>query len=83
MGHILDRCDVIDLLEESARLRRVLNVELKGGRHFVDEAADVVTEDHEDWAVFRAHERVRVADISFCGPVDTPDPSYRGKTRGA
>jgi Rho-binding antiterminator len=80
MGHLLDRCDVIDLLEESARLGRTLIVELKGGRRFVDQARDVVTEDHEDWVVFRDHDRVRVADISFCGPPDTPEPSYRGKT---
>jgi transcriptional antiterminator Rof (Rho-off) len=80
VGHILDRCDLIDVLEESVRLRRKLVVELKGGRQFVDEARDVVTEEHEEWAVFRAHERVRVADISFCGPAEHPEPSYRGKT---
>ena len=38
MGHILDRCDMLDV-----------------------------------------HDRIPVADISFCGPAEQPEPSYRGK----
>jgi transcriptional antiterminator Rof (Rho-off) len=80
VGHLLDRCDKLDVLEESARLHRSLVVELKGGRRFVDQARDVVTQDREDWALFRAHDPVRVGDITFCGPAQPVEPSYRGKT---
>jgi Rho-binding antiterminator len=80
VGHLLDRCDVLDLLKESARLHRSLVVELKGGRRFVDQARDVVSENREEWVVFRAHDRVPVRDIAFCGPAQPVEPSYRGKT---
>ena len=43
MGHIIDRCDVIDVLEESARLHRRVLVTLKHGHHFVDETRAVET----------------------------------------
>jgi len=79
MGHLLDRCDVLDVLEESARMHRAVLVELKSGRHFVDQVRDVVTDGDGEWAVFRAHDRLRIADISFCGPAEPPEPSYRGK----
>jgi hypothetical protein len=79
MGHILERCDIVDVLEESVRLRRALVVELKGGHRFVDEVRDVVTDDQGEWAVFRDHDRLPVAEISFCGPAEPPEPSYRGK----
>ena len=80
MGHMLDRCDVIDLLEESTRLKRTLIVELKDGHRFEDEARDVFTDDRrEEWAVFRAHEQVPVRHISFCYPATPPETSYRGK----
>ena len=81
MGHLLDRCDVLDLLEESTRLKRPLVVELKDGSRFVDEARDIVVDDdREEWAVFHVHEQVRVRHISFCGPASPPEPSYRGKS---
>lgn len=81
MGHLLDRCDVLDLLEESTRLKRAMIFELKDGRRFVDEASDVVLDaDREEWAVFRAHEQVPVRHIAFCGPAEPPEPSYRGKS---
>ena len=79
MGHLLDRCDVLDVLEESARMHRAVLVKLKGGRHFVDQVREVVTDGDGEWAAFRTHDRVQVADISFCGPAEPPEPSYRGK----
>jgi hypothetical protein len=79
VGHVVERCDIIDELEASARLGRPLAVTLKHGRHFVDQARDVITEGQDEWAVFRSHESVRVADISACGPAEPPEPSYRGK----
>jgi transcriptional antiterminator Rof (Rho-off) len=80
MGHLMDRCDVIDVLEESVTLRRPVTVELKGGRHFVDQPRDVVTADHQDWVQFREHEQVAVEDIAFCAPAEPVEPSYSGKT---
>jgi transcriptional antiterminator Rof (Rho-off) len=53
MSHVIERCDVLDVLEESARLHRSVQVQLKDGRHFVDRARDVVTADDGEWAVFR------------------------------
>lgn len=79
MSHTVERCDIIDILEESVRMRRSVSVTLRDGRHFVDEARDVVTEEQGEWAVFRAHDRVLVDDISSCAPAQPPEPSYRGK----
>jgi transcriptional antiterminator Rof (Rho-off) len=72
MGHLMDRCDVIDVLESSAKLHRAVTVELKNGRKFVDQAKDVVTEaDSPEWVQFR--------DIVFCAPADPPSSSYDAK----
>jgi hypothetical protein len=69
----MDRCDVIDVLEASAKLRRTVTVELKNGHKFVDQAKDVVTEpDSPEWVRFRDHDRVIVDDIVFCTPADPP-----------
>ncbi|HVT08620.1 MAG TPA: hypothetical protein VHO67_14280 [Polyangia bacterium] len=75
----MDRCDVIDVLEESVTLRRPVTVELKGGGHFIDQPRDVVTADKQEWVQFRDHDQVAVADIAFCAPAEVPEPSYRGK----
>jgi hypothetical protein len=79
VGHLLDRCDLIDILEESVRLHRPVMVELKDGRSFVDEARDVTDGAAGDWAIFRLHDRVPLGEISFCGPAEPPANSYRGK----
>jgi hypothetical protein len=67
MGHVMDRCDYLDVLEESVTLKRPIQVELKGGKRFVDAVKELVTAGGEDWAVFRDHDRVAVSEISFCG----------------
>jgi transcriptional antiterminator Rof (Rho-off) len=80
MGHLMDRCDVIDVLESSAKLKLTVTVELRSGRKFVDQAKDVVTEpDSPEWVQFRDHDRVIVDDIVFCAPVAPPSSSYDGK----
>ena len=79
MGHIIDRCDVIDVLEESARLHRRVLVTLKHGHHFVDETRAVETTPDGEWAVFRDHDRILVDDIASAGPAEPPENSYRGK----
>ncbi|HXT97406.1 MAG TPA: hypothetical protein VN853_13980 [Polyangia bacterium] len=76
----MDRCDVIDVLEESVTLRRAVTVELKGGGRFVDQARDVVTAGHEEFVRFRDHDQVAVRDISFCAPAEPHEPSYASKT---
>lgn len=88
MGHLMDRCDVIDVLEESVTLRRSVTVELKGGGHFVDQARDVVTPGKGEgeqggdgeWVQFRDHGQVAVADIAFCAPAEPREPTYASKT---
>jgi transcriptional antiterminator Rof (Rho-off) len=83
VGHLIERCDFIDMLEESARLHRPLIVELKDGRTFTDEARDVVTEssgaEWAEWAVFRFHDRLSLDEISTCRAAAPVEPTYRGK----
>jgi transcriptional antiterminator Rof (Rho-off) len=84
VGHLIERCDFIDMLEESARFHRPLVVELKDGRSFTDEARDVITESSgEEWAVFRFHDRLSLDEISSCRAAAPVEPTYRGKTAGA
>ncbi len=75
----MDRCDVIDVLEESVTLKRPVTVELKGGGQFVDQPRDVVTADDGEWVQFQGHDRMLVDDIAFCAPAEPPAASYRGK----
>jgi transcriptional antiterminator Rof (Rho-off) len=76
MSHLMDRCDMIDVLEASVKLRRAVTVELKNGHKFVDHAKDVVTEpDGPEWVQFHDHDRVIVDDIVFCAPADPPSSS--------
>jgi hypothetical protein len=76
---LLERCDFIDMLEESVRLHRPVSVELKAGKTFTDEASDVTDGAEGDWAYFRLHERVPLGEISSCRLAVPPEPSYRGK----
>jgi transcriptional antiterminator Rof (Rho-off) len=80
MGHLMNRCDVVDVLEESVTLRRPVSVQLKGGGHFVDTARDVITAEHREWVQFRDHAQIPVDDIAFCAPAEPPAASYSGKT---
>ncbi len=57
------RCDFIDVLEEAVLRRRSVAVQLRAGEAFIDEVVDVVTEQGDDFAVFRSHARVPVGDI--------------------
>lgn len=80
MSHLLEGCDVVDILEEAVTLKRAVTVELAGGKRFVDRVRDVVTEDGKDWAVFDAHERTAVDEIRFAAPASAPESTYAGKT---
>lgn len=57
------RCDFIDVLEEAVLRRQPVAVQLRAGESFTDAVVDVVTEQGEDFAVFRSHPRVPVGDI--------------------
>lgn len=57
------RCSFIDVLEEAVLVHRPVAVALRDGERFIDIVVDVVTENHEDYAVFAAHERVAVTEI--------------------
>ena len=58
-----DRCDILDVLEESVTTGRTVAVELTGGKQFVDLVRDVVTSGGEDFAEFKDHGRMAVNDI--------------------
>jgi transcriptional antiterminator Rof (Rho-off) len=75
----LERCDIIDMLEEAAVSRRSVAVELRSNERFTDHVRDVVTEDGEEWAVFAAHERVPVRHIHHCARALPWEPTYAGK----
>ena len=76
----MDRCDVIDVLESSVKLKQAVTVELKNGRKFVDQAKDIVTEpDSPEWVQFRGHDRIIVDDIVFCAPIAPRSSSYDSK----
>ena len=76
MGHLVDRCDFIDILEESATTGGSVAVVLSGGQHFTDRVKDVVTHDHEDWVQFREHSWVPLKDIEDCGRAEPRDATY-------
>ena len=79
MSHQFERCDFIDMLEESAKIHRPLTVTLKGHTHFSEAVRDVVTEDGADYVIFRDHGRVAVTDILECA-WNAPRPeSYDSK----
>jgi hypothetical protein len=66
MSHLVERCDFIDMLEESAKLHRPVAVTLKGAAKFADSVRDVVTEEGEDYALFKDHGRIAVSEILDC-----------------
>jgi hypothetical protein len=79
MSHQVERCDFIDMLEESAKMHRPLAVTLRGAARFADSVRDVVTEDGEDYALFRDHGRVAVSEILDCVWTAPRPDSYDAK----
>ena len=79
MSHLVERCDFIDMLEESAKMHRPIAVTLRGDTHFSDDVRDVVTEEGGDYVVFRAHGRVPVSEILDCVWTGPRDDSYDSK----
>jgi Rho-binding antiterminator len=79
MSHQVERCDFIDMLEESAKMHRPLAVTLRGETRFSDDVRDVITEEGEDYALFRSHGRVPVSDILDCAWTSPRDETYDRK----
>lgn len=80
MGHRIDRCDVLDILEEAAVAQGPVAVQMNGGDGFTDEVREVVTEAGEDYAVFKDHQRVAVSEIFAASRVEPPQRGYDGKS---
>jgi hypothetical protein len=80
-GGRMDRCDVIDVLEASVKLRQAVTVEVKNSHKFVDHAKDVVTEPiaPSGYSGGRDHDRVIVDDIGFCTLGPPSSSSYEAK----
>lgn len=79
MGHEVDRCDIIDVLEEAAKLGGEVKVKTAGGDSFVDAVRDVTTEGGEDFATFRTRGRLAVSSIQDCTRARPVQPSYDAK----
>jgi hypothetical protein len=79
MGHRLDVGDVIDMLEESAMMRRPIVVKLSDGRIFEDRVQEIVKWQGEDHVVFHDHELTPIAAISDVQRGRPPEYTYAGK----
>jgi len=79
MGHRLDVGDVIDMLEESALMRRPLIVHLSDGRIFEDRVQEIIKWQGKDHVVFHDHELTPIAAISSLQRGRPPEMTYAGK----
>jgi len=79
MGHRLDIGDVIDMLEESAMMRRPVEVQLQDGRVFEDRVREIVKWNGEDHIVFKDHELTPLNRISGVRRSRPPELTYAGK----
>jgi hypothetical protein len=79
MGHRLDIGDVIDMLEESAMMRRPVVVQLSDGRVFEDRVQEIIKWQGEDHVVFKDHELTRLSSISGVQRSRPPELTYAGK----
>jgi hypothetical protein len=79
MGHRLDIGDMIDMLEESAMLRRPIEVKLQDGRTFEDRVQEIVKWEGQDHVVFKDHELTPIGAISNVRRAWPPELTYAGK----
>jgi hypothetical protein len=79
MGHRFDIGDVIDMLEESALMRRPVVVSLSDGRVFEDRALEIVKWEGEDHVVFKDHELTPLSSIRSLQRGWPPELTYAGK----
>jgi hypothetical protein len=79
MGHLLDVGDILDMLEESALMRRPVVVILRDGRTFEDRVKEIVKWKDEDHVVFHDHELTPLHTISQVRRGRPPEFTYAGK----
>jgi hypothetical protein len=79
MGHRYDVGDVIDMLEESAMMRRPVLVSLSDGRVFEDRVHEIVKWEGEDHVVFKDHELTPLSAISNVQRGRPPEFTYDGR----
>jgi hypothetical protein len=79
MAHQLDVGDVIDMLEESAMLRRPMVVALRDGRVFEDRVQEIIKWQGQDHVVFHDHELTPLHSISHVRRARPPELTYAGK----
>jgi hypothetical protein len=79
MGHRLDVGDVIDMLEESAMMKRPIVVRLHDGRIFEDRVQEIVKWQGEDHVVFHDHELTPLVKIKEIQRGRPPELTYAGK----
>jgi len=79
MGHIVEKCDFLDVLEEAAVLGTEVVVDLRDGGHFTDHVREVITEDGQDFALFKTHGRLGVHTMSDARRAAPRIDSYEGK----
>lgn len=79
MGHRLDIGDVIDMLEESALMRRPITIHLSDGRIFEDRVQEIVKFEGKDHVVFKDHELTPINNISSIQRGRPPELTYAGK----
>ena len=79
MGHRLDVGDVIDMLEESAMMKRPIVVHLSDGRIFEDRVQEIIKWQGQDHVVFHDHELTPLNAISSLQRARPPEMTYAGK----
>ena len=79
MGHRLDIGDMIDMLEESAMMRRPVLVQMRDGRVFEDRVKEIIKWEGEDHVVFKDHELTPLGSISGVRRSRPPELTYAGK----
>lgn len=60
-----NRCDILDLLEESAVFGIMVQVRTSDGREFVDRVVEVPSDRDGDWAQFAENGRIAVDQIEM------------------
>lgn len=66
----IDRCDILDVLEEAAIFRKCVRIDLHDRAGFTARVRDVYTENGEDYVIFEDRDRMSVSDISGCRTAD-------------
>lgn len=62
----LDKCDVLDRLEEAVLRKSAVRVTLSDGRTFVDQVSEVVTKQGHDYGVFAQAGELDVGLMTDC-----------------